>query len=331
GVPDVPGTSLEIFSIIAAQKIAVDMMVQSAGREGRADVSFTVRSTDLKPTLKALLPVIDEIGADGITHDDSVSKVSVVGLGMAEQFSVASRMFRALANAEINIEMITTSEIKISALVPRDSAGAALRSVHGAFGLDQEPQDAKTWPQIRDGREETGADVETLVSRLRDDALEAVTLTGIQDTKDQAVVTLYGVPDKPGIAAEMFESIGKAEIFVDMIVQGADGDDGQTSISFTVDSDSLEDSLAVANQLRDSYALRLVDSRDNIAKLTVSGIGLRSHTSVGTIMFRCLANAEINVQLIGTSELQVNAVVDGDSAQSGLQHLERAFADSTDA
>lgn len=326
GVPDVPGKSLQIFSSIAAQKIAVDMVVQNVGLEGRADVSFTVPRCELDSTLKAVQSVMEQIGAEGVTHDDQVSKVSVVGVNMATQTSVASQMFRALAGADVNIQMITTSEIKISALVPRDQASNALRAVHEAFALHDRPTDAKSWNQIK--AERGKADVETLVSRLRDDALEALTLTGISLTDQQARVTLHGVPDVPGIAADMFETIGKAGIFVDMIVQGYDGEDGSTSVSFTVHEDDLVKSVEVSNKIRAKHGMRDVQGGKDIAKVTVSGIGLRSHTHVATLLFEQLASASINVEMISTSELQVNAVIDAARADVATEGLKKTFAKS---
>lgn len=326
GVPDVPGKIRMIFSAIADRKIAVDMVVQNVGTEGRADVSFTVPNNELAATIEAVESVMQSIGAEGITHDDQVSKVSVVGQNMAQQTNVASQMFRALADAGVNIQMITTSEIKISALVPKSQALTGLRALHQAFSLHQRPDDAKSWGQIKADRET--ADVDTLVSRLRDDALEALTLTGISVTDNQARVTLYGVPDRPGIAADMFETIGQADIFVDMIVQGYDGEDGSTSVSFTVDSKDLEHSLKVAEQIRDKHGMRDVQGGKNIAKITVSGIGLRSHTHVATRMFQRLAKSDINVEMISTSELQVNAVIDSSKVAAATEGLGFAFADS---
>lgn len=327
GVPDVPGTSLEIFSGIAARKISIDMVVQNVGRNGKADISFSVPSSELPATLEAVREAADRIGASRVTYDENVAKVSVVGLGMVRQAGVAHRMFRGLADANVNIQMITTSEIKISALVARDEAHAALRTVHNIFGLDSAPSDAKSWAQIRAERSER-ADVETLVSRLRDDALEELTLTGIAMVDHQALLTLRGVPDRPGVAADIFDAIGNAGIVVDMIVQGIDGDNGRTSISLTFSQDELPRCLEVAAQLKEHYGLDDFHGTENIAKLTVSGIGLRSHTSVGTGMFRALADAGINVQMINTSELQVNAVVDGKRAKGGLAALQAAFAEA---
>ncbi len=327
GVPDVPGKTRQIFSAIAERKIAVDMVVQNAGADGRADVSFTVPNGELKPTLEAVASILASIGAIGITHDDQVSKVSVVGSNMAKQTGVASQMFRALADAGVNIQMITTSEIKISALVAKSQSTDALAAVHQAFLLHRKPADAKTWDQIQ--AERAGkADVEELVSRLRDDQLEALTLTGISVTEGQARVTLRGVPDRPGIAADMFETIGKANIFVDMIVQGYDGEDGSTSVSFTVGEADLERSLDVANEICETHGMRDVQGAGKIAKITVSGIGLRSHTHVATAMFKKLAEAEINIEMISTSELQVNAVIAAEKLAVATKGLEKVFAES---
>jgi aspartate kinase len=327
GVPDVPGKNRQIFSAIAERKIAVDMVVQNVGSNGRADVSFTVPCGELKPTLEAVESILPALGAEGITHDDQVSKVSVVGSNMATQTGVASRMFRAVADAGVNILMITTSEIKISALVSKAQATDALAAVHQTFELHKQPQDAKSWDQIQ--AERTGkADVEELVSRLRDDQLEALTLTGISMTEDQARVTLRGVPDRPGIAADMFEAIGRANILVDMIVQGYDGEDGSTSVSFTVDAKDLRRSLDVASEICKAHGMRDFQGADQIAKLTVSGIGLRSHTHVATAMFQTLAEAEINIEMISTSELQVNAVIASGKLETAAKGLQEAFADA---
>ena len=270
---------------------------------------------------------MDEVGAEGITHDDQVSKVSVVGSNMATQTGVASRMFRALGRRRrqhSNDHDQRDQDLGAGAKVA--SVGCAARRAPGVF-VARTTGDAKSWNQIKAERGKK-ADVDTLVSRLRDDALEALTLTGISVTENQARVTLYGVPDRPGIAADMFETIGNAGIFVDMIVQGYDGEDGSTSVSFTVHADDLEQELEVAKQIRDKHGMRDVQGGGNIAKVTVSGIGLRSHTPVATLLFQQLAAADINVEMISTSELQVNAVIDAGKAAVAADGLKKAFAES---
>ncbi|MEX0824590.1 MAG: aspartate kinase [Pirellulaceae bacterium] len=325
GIPDVPGTSLEVFSAISDRKIAIDMIVQNIGAEGQADISFTVQRSDLQNTLEAVHEAAANLGALGVTYDDEVSKVSVVGCGMAKQPGVAHRMFRALANAGVNIEMITTSEIKISVLVRRDQSITALRAVHNAFQLVDPPVDKRSWEQVR-SRQAAPSNLDSLLARAQETALEELMLTGIALTEGEARMTLRGVPDVPGIAADLFESVADAGIFVDMIVQGIDGEEGWTSVSLTVRQEDLAHCLDVGNRLAEKHQLRGVQAGKGIAKLTVSGIGLRSHTSVGTLMFKTLADAGINVQMINTSELQVNAVVDETHGKLGLDKLNDAFA-----
>ncbi len=139
GVPDRPGVVHTVFRAIAAANIVVDMIVQNVGAEGSGttELSFTVAAGDLAETLRAAESAARAIGATGVTHDAEVAKVSVVGLGMRTHTGVATLMFEALAVEGINIQMITTSEIKISVLVARGAAVAALRAVHRAFQLDE--------------------------------------------------------------------------------------------------------------------------------------------------------------------------------------------------
>src|ERR1041384_7494795 len=141
GVPDQPGTSYALFSKLFGVNVAVDMIVQNAGADGSADISFTVLEDALPKALAASKKAAAELGAESVLHDAGLSKVSIVGLGMATQTGVADRMFRALADAKINIEAITTSEIKVSVLVKRDQALPALRAVHSEFELDRKPSD----------------------------------------------------------------------------------------------------------------------------------------------------------------------------------------------
>ena len=139
GVPDRPGVAAAIFSVLAARHINVDMIVQNISHDARTDMSFTVAKGDLAGAVEALDALRDEFGAGEVLGDDNIAKVSVVGIGMVSHFGVASRMFGALGDAGINIQMISTSEIKISVVVRGDCAEAALRAVHDAFELGQEP------------------------------------------------------------------------------------------------------------------------------------------------------------------------------------------------
>jgi aspartate kinase len=135
GVPDKPGIAARIFSDIARHAINVDLIVQSIRREGENDILFTVHSDDLDKTLAVLKPLISEIGAE-LRHQSDVAKISVVGAGMAHHSGVAAGMFTALAAQGINIEIISTSEIKISCLIKKDRIQDAARAIHRHFQLE---------------------------------------------------------------------------------------------------------------------------------------------------------------------------------------------------
>src|SRR4029077_10413988 len=136
GVPDQPGVSHRVFSAIAEQNIVVDMIAQNVGSGGKAAIGFTVLHNELPATLAVLRPVAAELGAT-VQYEEEVSKVSVVGTGMRTNPGVAEKMFAALADARINIKMITTGDIKISVLVDKADGARALRAVHQAFRLEE--------------------------------------------------------------------------------------------------------------------------------------------------------------------------------------------------
>jgi aspartate kinase len=320
-VQDTPGMSYEIFKRLADRKITVDMIVQNIGMESRADVSFTVPSDELREAQKAVQEALPLVGATEVTCDDAVAKVSVVGLGMAEQTGVAEKMFSALANAGINIQMITTSEIKISCLVQRSEGTQALRAVHQAFELHKKPTDANTW--LIGQMEHTKMSPSEVVERLRSTNLEQLTLLDISLLDDQARVTLSGVADNPGLAEQIFQAVAEAGAVVDMIVQSCDGHHGQTAISFTVPSEQREACLGVLS--KGKFGVRKVTSDGDISKLSVSGIGLRSHTSVAIALFKALADEGINVLMTNTSELRVNVVVAGKDSKRALEALKKTF------
>jgi aspartate kinase len=136
GVPDKPGISAALFEPLAVVNVNVDMIVQNTSKDGITDISFTVPVADLATTLGVVKDVAKNIGAAGVTHDESVSKVSLVGAGMKTSPGVAAKMFRVLADAGVNIEMISTSTIRVSVVISSGNTELALRTLHTAFGLD---------------------------------------------------------------------------------------------------------------------------------------------------------------------------------------------------
>jgi len=132
-VPDVPGMSFKIFSLLAQKNINVDIILQTTGRDGKKDMSFTVPLGDAENAVSALKNATSRIGGGDITVDKTCAKVSIVGAGMQSHSGVASTMFEALFNQNINIKMISTSEIKISVIIDEADADKAVAAIHDAF------------------------------------------------------------------------------------------------------------------------------------------------------------------------------------------------------
>ena len=136
GVPDRPGISAALFEPLAAANVNVDMIVQNTSKEGTTDISFTMPKADMGVAEAIVARVAQEIGAGGVDHDESISKISLVGAGMKTSPGIAATMFRVLADAGVNIEMISTSTIRISVVCAASDLEKAARSLHTAFGLD---------------------------------------------------------------------------------------------------------------------------------------------------------------------------------------------------
>jgi len=140
GVPDVPGMAFKVFGPISDANIEVDVIVQNIGADQTNDITFTVNKKDAEAASRILESVAKDMGAKGIEVDDNVAKLSLVGVGMRSHAGIASRMFEALSSESINIQLITTSEIKISVVIEEKFLESAVRALHTAFELDQEKQ-----------------------------------------------------------------------------------------------------------------------------------------------------------------------------------------------
>jgi aspartate kinase len=144
GVPDKPGEAAMLFRAIADAEINIDMVVQnvSAATTGLTDISFTLPKTDGKKAIAALEKTKTSVGFDSLRYDDQIAKISLVGAGMKTNPGVTATFFEALSNADVNIELISTSEIRISVVTRADDVNAAVRVVHTAFGLDSDSDEA---------------------------------------------------------------------------------------------------------------------------------------------------------------------------------------------
>ena len=140
-VEDKPGVVARIFRELAEENISVDMIIQNAAKdqEGRTDVTFTVAKLEMDKVRPIMDGLVDEVGAKGVRYDEDIAKVSIVGLGMRSHAGVAARMFDILARENINIQAISTSEIKVSCLVQTKYAELAVRALHDGFELHEAP------------------------------------------------------------------------------------------------------------------------------------------------------------------------------------------------
>lgn len=157
GVPDQPGIAARVFRPLAAHGANVDMIVQNVSHDGRTDISFTVPREDLDRATEAMEEVALSIGASGFSRDDDIARVSLIGAGMKSHPGVAADMFEALSEAGINIEMISTSTIRISCIVRKEDVERAVKAVYERFKLSDEvvlraehPTDeAQSTPSVR--------------------------------------------------------------------------------------------------------------------------------------------------------------------------------------
>jgi aspartate kinase len=137
GVPDKPGVAARVFKTLADRNINVDMIIQNKTKTHYTDLTFTVFKSELKKATDGVKTAVKQVGAKGFDCDQNIAKISVVGVGMRSHSGVASKMFDVLAEARVNIQMISTSEIKISCVIDLKSGKKAVQVLHKAFGLNR--------------------------------------------------------------------------------------------------------------------------------------------------------------------------------------------------
>ena len=268
--------------------------------------------------LKVAARVAKEIGAGGVSHDEGMAKVSVVGVGMERAEGVAGRMFSALAREGINLRMITTSEIKISVLVDRADGPAAVQAAHRAFGLDAESTDGGVDAAGLPHAKAAPLDV---VQRL--EGMEDLAIEDCQLDSSQALVTFTDLADTPGVAADVFEEVGRAGLNVDMIVQSHPRN-GTAEISFTVPAADRDRAIEVVGRIASSRGAKVVEV-PHVSKLSITGVGIRSHAGVADRLFKPLAEQGVNIDLVSTSEVRLNVVVAAEQGEKSLAVLRSAF------
>ncbi len=155
-------------------------------------------------------------------------------------------------------------------------------------------------------------------------SMEKVVVSGVSLNEKEAKITILGVPDRPGVAARVFEAIASHNIVVDMIIQNVSEKEA-SDISFTVPRDDMKKAVAVAEQMKEALGAKEIRADDKIAKVSAVGVGMRSHSGVAAKMFQALAEEGINIDMISTSEIKISCVVDGARGRDALRIIHKAF------
>lgn len=326
-IPDQPGVMSSVFATLSENRIPVDMVVQNVSINGLANVSFTVAQEDLPRALAVAAKAVELLGGS-INHQEGLAKVSVVGRGMLTHSGVAASMFQILAANKINIHIVTTSEIKISVLVDQDLCDQAVLAVHSGFHLNQEETlqpavgSLTTVQQNSDNIRDQNQLQADIVSQLS--TMEDTVVSDVYADISQGRVTISSLPDEPGVASSIFTAVADAGIVVDMIVQNAARGE-KANISFTVPQSQITQAVEVVNQVLLNQDGVSVSSAAPIGKLSVVGIGLRSHTEVGARLFETLSSHKINVDMVNTSEIKVSVAVHIEQTDIALKALRKTF------
>jgi aspartate kinase len=314
GVPDRPGIAAQLFQEIAAAGINVDLILQSlhlSAVEGSPtnDIAFTVSRAQAAQAAAVARKVGQELGCREVLVDEAVAKVSIAGVGMMGRPGIAAEMFRVLAEAGINLQMISMSEIKVSCVVAAERAGEAALALGEAFQVIPQLHRVKTAP-------------------CGDPLLRHHPVRGVALDLKQSRLGLRKVPDRPGTAAHLFGRLAEAGVIVDTIIQSQRSyHNGLPSndIAFTVPQEQARAAEAVCWQVAEELQAAGVETDHDIAKVSIVGAGMETYPGVAARFFAALADAGINIEMIGTSEIKVSCVVRREQGIRALQAVHRAF------
>lgn len=341
-IPNIPGAAYLVTQPLSKNAINIDMIVQNAPNGEKAKMTFTVPRGELDEAKKAI-KAQRQLEDINLETDDTLVKVSIVGAGMRERTGVAHTMFKTLADNKINITSITTSEIGISVLIDQDYHELAIRKLHTAFDLDAirdefnpvaDPENyrgrhlsesmlEKQTEMFADSVEITRENAENTETDKIKESMETPLVTGISCSIDVARLSVSGLPNEPGVAAEVTGALADANVNLDMIGQNApNGNDATMTI--TVPRDQLERAIE-AIKSRDTLKGVKLKTDDRVAKASIVGVGMKSHTNIAGTMFGALGNKEVNMDSIMTSEMGISVLIYEELIEPAIATLHSAF------
>jgi aspartate kinase len=310
-VPDRPGVASRLFGDIANNQLDVDLIIQSIHEGNSNDISFTVTKDSLsraESVSSAILPALgmSESEESSVLVETAIAKVSISGAGMIGRPGVAAQMFSALAEAGVNIQMISTSEVKVSCVVDAAMCDIAIATLQKQFDLSTAPV-SPTKPTVPDDKPVRGVALDLKQARL----------------------AIRHVPDRPGMAAGIFQLLADNTISVDMIIQSQRcrnvNDIMTRDIAFTVAQMDAEAARQVLETVQTQMGFGEVVVDDSIAKVSIVGSGMIGHPGTAAKMFDALFQEGINIQMIATSEIKVSCLVADADAIKALKAVHEAF------
>ena len=317
-VPDRPGVASRLFGEIATQSLDVDLVIQSIHEGNTNDIAFTVTKNSLnraEAVANAIIPALTAHQpsslekAPEVMVEPQIAKVTIAGAGMIGRPGVAARMFSTLANAGINIQMISTSEVKVSCVIDQRDYENAIVTLCQAFDITQSAIDRQPKPQ------------ETLTTQNP--------VRGVALDLKQAQLAIRHVPDRPGMAAKIFQLLADNNVSVDMIIQSQRCRvlDGVMTrdIAFTVAQMDAETARTVLETAAPELGCGEIVVDMAIAKVSIVGSEMVGQPGVAAQMFDALYQQKINIQMIATSEIKVSCVVAEDQGVMALRAVHHAF------
>ena len=314
-VPDFPGVAAKLFGEISNQNIDVDLIIQSIHEGNTNDIAFTVVNRVLQAATAVAEAIAPSLRTDsGSTNqaeviiDRAIAKVAISGAGMIGRPGIAAKMFKTLADANINIQMISTSEVKVSCVIEESECDRALHLLSQAFDIDLNSQ-----------KEIESSQYEGNHPPVRGVALDT----------NQAQIAIRHVPDAPGMAAKIFTLLAQKNISVDAIIQSQRchiiNDRPTRDIAFTVAQSDAELACQLIEELDREIGCGRVSGDTAISKLSVVGAGMIAHPGVAAKFFAALAKEKINIQMITTSEIKISCVIDESKGIEALKAVHEAF------
>ena len=308
-VPDQPGVAARLFEALSAAGLNVDLIVQATHEGASNDIAFTLAETELERARTVCQELLTALGADQarLTAEAGMAKLSISGAGILGRPGVAARLFDTLAKASINLRLIATSEVKVSCLVAGHQGSKALKAAAQTFELAEQ--------QLRLNPSPAG--------------LGEPEVRGVALDRDQAQVAVHRIPDRPGSAASVCRALADAGLCLDAIVQSerthGSGDQLSRDMGFTLRRDDLGRAQAALQPLLAQWPEARFEQGMAIARVSAVGAGMPSTPGTAARMFRCLAEAGINIEMIATSEIRTSCVVAEADGVAALQAVHGAF------